>query len=274
MDETDYLYHYTNIETLALILKNRTIRFNSLDKVDDLQEQQTADVKNIGQFCYVSSWTDDSTESIPMWNMYASLNLGVRIKLCKNPFKIHNNTAEELSKVLNVKINDESNGNGMKSIIPLAEMFEKGFYSIQAINRDLLHKVEYTDDPSKLYPRLLIEDGNQFTLLLGNLGKHKNLHWKFQKEWRYILNILPLNMNQPVQTIAQNFQLVANKIKLGKEKQPFPYYDIHISDEAFEKMEIVLSPRLSAGNRVIVQALIEKYNPTAIVKESSLSGLI
>lgn len=125
MDETDYLYHYTNIETLALILKNRTIRFNFLDKVDDLQEQQTADVKNIGQFCYVSSWTDDSNESIPMWNMYASLNLGVRIKLCKNPFKIHNNTAEELSKVLNIKINDESNGNGMKSIIPLAEMFEK-----------------------------------------------------------------------------------------------------------------------------------------------------
>ena len=153
--------------------------------------------------------------------MYASLNLGVRIKLCKNPFKIHNNTAEELSKVLNVKVNDESNGNGMKSIIPLAEMFEKGFYSIQAINRDLLHKVEYTDDPSKLYPRLLIENGNQFTLLLGNLGKHKNLHWEFQKEWRYILNILPLNMNQPVQTMAQNFQLVANKIKLGKESNRF-----------------------------------------------------
>ena len=28
MDESKYLYHYTNIETLALILKNRTIRFN------------------------------------------------------------------------------------------------------------------------------------------------------------------------------------------------------------------------------------------------------
>ena len=89
MDNLEYLYHYTNIETLALILKNRTIRFNSLDKMDDLQEQQTSDVKNIGQFCYISSWTDDSTESIPMWNMYASLNLGVRIKLRKNPFKIY-----------------------------------------------------------------------------------------------------------------------------------------------------------------------------------------
>lgn len=83
MDNCEYLYHYTNIETLALILKNRTIRFNSLDKMDDLQEQQTADIENIGQFCYISSWTEDDTESIPMWNMYASLDLGVRIKLCK-----------------------------------------------------------------------------------------------------------------------------------------------------------------------------------------------
>ncbi|MBE6746525.1 MAG: hypothetical protein E7558_03645 [Ruminococcaceae bacterium] len=40
MSKTEYLYHYTSIETLALILKNRTIRFNSLDKMDDLQEQQ------------------------------------------------------------------------------------------------------------------------------------------------------------------------------------------------------------------------------------------
>lgn len=32
------IYHYTNIEALALILKNQTIRFNSLDKVDDIEE--------------------------------------------------------------------------------------------------------------------------------------------------------------------------------------------------------------------------------------------
>ena len=64
----EFLYHYTTLDKLALILRNRTIRLNPLDKMDDLQEQQTSDVKNIGQFCYISSWTDDSTESIPMWS--------------------------------------------------------------------------------------------------------------------------------------------------------------------------------------------------------------
>ena len=274
MSKTEYLYHYTSIETLALILKNRTIRFNSLDKMDDLQEQQTADIKNIGQFFYISSWTDDPTESIPMWNMYASLKLGVRIKLRKNPFKIYDNTAESLSKVSRLPVTDNSNGKPLQSIIPLTEMFSKGFFTIQAMNQQLLYKVEYTDDKEKLYPHILKDGGDHFTLELGVLGKYKNLHWEFQNEWRYILNILPLDINQPVEQSLQSFQLVANKMKLGLEKQPFPYYDMSIANDAFEDMEITLSPQISGGSRIIVNDLVEKYNPSAMVTESSLVGLI
>lgn len=274
MDNIEYLYHYTSIETLALILKYHTIRFNSLDKMDDLQEQQTADIKNIGQFCYISSWTDDPTESIPMWNMYASLNLGVRIKLRKNPFKVYDNTAEDLSKVVKAPVTDNSHGKPLQTIIPLTEMFSKGFISIQAMNKHLLCKVEYTDDTNKLYPRILKEDGERFSLALGELGKYKNLHWKFQSEWRYILNILPLDLNQPVEKSMLESQIMANKMKLGLEKQLFPYYDMYISDEAFEDMEVTLSPRISGGSKIIVQSLVEKYNPSAKLTESSLVGLI
>jgi hypothetical protein len=274
MNNIEYLYHYTNIETLALILKNQTIRFNSLNKMDDLQEQQTADIKNIGQFCYISSWTDDSVESIPMWNMYASLNLGVRIKLRKNPFKIYNNTAEDLSKVIGIPVKDESNGQPLQSIIPISEMFKKGFYSAQAMSKELLIKVKYTDNKEKLYPRLLLENDEQFTIALGELGKYKNLHWEFQNEWRYILIIVPLNLNLPFEALAPNFQLVANNIRCGTEKQPFPYYDMYLSDEAFREMEITLSPRISAGSEIIVKSLIEKYNPSASITQSHLVGLI
>jgi len=31
-----YLYHYTNVDSFALILKNQTIRLNFLNKMDDL----------------------------------------------------------------------------------------------------------------------------------------------------------------------------------------------------------------------------------------------
>lgn len=34
------IHHYTSLETLALILNHRTIRFNRLDKVDDMEEAE------------------------------------------------------------------------------------------------------------------------------------------------------------------------------------------------------------------------------------------
>ena len=50
-----YLYHYTSIEALALILSTKTIRFNSLNQVDDLTEGQSKDLKSIGNYFFISS---------------------------------------------------------------------------------------------------------------------------------------------------------------------------------------------------------------------------
>ena len=43
---SDFLYHYTTISNLALILKNRTLRLNPLNQMDDLQETKNKDIKN------------------------------------------------------------------------------------------------------------------------------------------------------------------------------------------------------------------------------------
>ncbi|WP_214653896.1 hypothetical protein, partial [Vibrio anguillarum] len=63
-------HHYTTIETLALILDSRKIRFNRLTNVDDMEEADLYGKYNIGRFLYVSCWTTNSIESIPLWNMY------------------------------------------------------------------------------------------------------------------------------------------------------------------------------------------------------------
>lgn len=274
MDGNEYLYHYTNIETLALILRNHTFRLNSLDKMDDLQEQETADLKNIGQFCYISSWTDDVEESIPMWNMYTSINSGVRIRLKKNPFKLHENTVEELRQVVNASVTDNSNGTPLKTLIPVADMFRRKYISTGLSPTNILHKVEYSSDSDKLYPKLVNIDGDKFSIALGTLGKYKNTHWSFQNEWRYILLLFPLDLNQPVQTLGDSVQIMGNKLLQGLEKQPFPFYDMTIDDAAYCEMEITLSPKISAGNRIIVENLVEKYNPSATIKDSTLIGLI
>jgi hypothetical protein len=58
--------------------------------MDDLEENLSSDVKDIGMFTYVSSWTDQDRESIALWKQYTNHDAGVRIELKQNPFKKYN----------------------------------------------------------------------------------------------------------------------------------------------------------------------------------------
>ena len=125
-----YLYHYTNIDPLALILKNKTIRLNSLDKMDDLQEQMSQDKQNFGKFVFVSSWTDDETESIPMWRMYTPKQRGVRIQFPINPFVEYQATAQEIEKTFGIPVlADKNTPAPFKTIAPLKNYLAEIFLS-------------------------------------------------------------------------------------------------------------------------------------------------
>ena len=80
-DHPQYLYHYTSLNTLALILTNKSICFSTLLNVDDVEEAETSDLGLFGKYVYVSCWTDEASESIAMWQMYTPNMHGVRIKL-------------------------------------------------------------------------------------------------------------------------------------------------------------------------------------------------
>ena len=70
------IHHYTNIDVLALILKNQTLRFNRLDQVDDPEESNfVSNGVNIGPYAFVSCWTEE--ESIPMWKIYTREKWGI-----------------------------------------------------------------------------------------------------------------------------------------------------------------------------------------------------
>lgn len=189
---------------------------------------------------------------------------------------MHDNLAIDLSKFLNMPIEDKSNGIPLQTIFPLTEMLSNQFFSPQAMSEKLLTKVEYTNSKEKLYPRLLGDNGNQTFIALGKLGKYKNLHWTFQNEWRYIFTALSLPFNQILNGsfTDSDFQAIADRLISGSEKQPFPHYDMIISNEAFLGMEVTLSPRISAGNRTIVETFMNVYNSSARISCSSLDGLI
>lgn len=80
------IYHYTTIETLALILKNHTIRFSRLDKVDDIEESELMSGPTrvrLGNYIFASCWTRCEEESIAQWKIYAGYD-GVRITMSED----------------------------------------------------------------------------------------------------------------------------------------------------------------------------------------------
>ena len=274
MNTSDYLYHYTSIDTRELILKNKTIRFTSLDQMDDLQEKESNDLINFGQFYYISSWTAEEKEILPMWRDYASSDNGVRIALPKNPFKKYIETSQDIADATGFICCDEKPSPLKPCLIPRSKMFSKGFWSVDATSCDILRQVIYTDNSEKLYPTLTSKKENVSYIFLKEMGVYKNTYWEYQKEWRYIMFIVPLDLKTLPELALFNFVNLNINIKNGSAKQLFPYYDLSISDEAFTKMKIMLGPEVKADKKEYVKDLVSKYNPSATVEKSELSGLV
>ena len=157
-----YLYHYTSLETLALILRNKTICFNNLLYVDDLDEAETEDMGKFGKFVYVSCWTEDSEESIPLWNLYTPNMHGVRIRMPEFPFKKYRFKKGEyfLSEDVDTYIN-------------LKKIYEENKASIVSTEPHL-EKIEYTDSQDKLFPKIRTESCEDAVNIVAQLSRQKS----------------------------------------------------------------------------------------------------
>lgn len=267
------IYHYTNLESLALILKNKTIRFNRLDKVDDLEE---GNVESLGvKFCkyvFVSCWTETEEESIPLWKMYGGDNGGVRISLEQEMFK------EYL--IANLKTGNMKSEGAIISKIPVQDMVNPNFFFIPILDygNDLFYRhIKYVDNISAF-----TKDAIQITNIKGNrgdmhmqmkpFGYYKNKRWEFQDEVRFVLYSLP--MNPMLDGGNPNISSIVMQSLLGNKPLPFHYYDMSLKDDIFHNLEITLSPSATEAHKLIVQALIDKYAPDAKLKESALGKVV
>lgn len=275
IDIPEYLYHYTSLDKLALILKNKTIRLNSLDKMDDLQEQRGKDVIDIGKFVFVSSWTSNADESIPMWKMYTDSECGVRIKLKSNPFLRCSTSIEDLKSCLTNVKNIECQGDGrVNTFLNHADLIRRNIYSPQAWSGEILCPVVYTDDISLLEPPITTYNGKSIEINFGPIGKYKNRGWEFQHEWRYVMHFFKVPFSMKKSKLQAELFQIALRMSNGSEPAPIDYFDLPIDSTCFSKMEITASPQLSPGNKILLDALIERYNPDAKLVESQYKGLL
>ena len=232
---------------MALILKSKSIRFGRLDKVNDPTEGESADFESLAPNIFISCWTSNTEENFALWNMYTPQMRGVRLELLLPIFESYQIGEFKNRLVPENKCVDEENN----------------LFILPGENEP--EEIEYTDDNFKLKPKIETDIG----LRINKLGHFKRKIWALEKEFRYRLNIYPTDPQVESEVFLDGYNNL-----VGKKTPSIDGYLIPIKEESFAKMRIRTSPKLLNGDFEIINALAEKYNPTATMEMSLLKGLI
>lgn len=230
------IFHYTSIETLALILKNKTIRFSRLDKVDDPEEyDMTEDGVTPAHYCFASCWTKKKEESLPQWYMYGSGSHGVRIEMDSDMFAVKRslNGKDFLGGIETTKQGD--------CVMPVFA------------NQDAIQNIIYVDDMKYVKEKIFKDFIEQKGIYFPKIGIYKSKNWEFQQECRFRLYALPM---KPMVTgmYYSPSDVIANNIPPKVD-----YIDVPILSAFLSKMKIVLGPKVSLGEKIIVQSLMKEF---------------
>ena len=248
----NYLYHYTSIDTLDKILTNKTFCFTTLALVDDLDEVETADISKFGRFCYVSCWTREEKESIPMWKMYTPDMQGVRIRMREFPFKKYT-----------IQSGQQANENTIETYINAVDRCSKNLPYILPLYPQLI-EVDYTERDELLYPQIryenntsttetVVEDGKKKTTTKTSttiryetkyIGLFKRKCWAFQAEWRYRIFMSPYTYQElaackSTNDVMQLSQRIDTNEYIPEEQRIF----LELDETAIQDMEILVGPR-------------------------------
>ena len=272
-----YLYHYTSINALAQILETKAFLFTPLTNLDDQDEGKIRGLGAWAKYCFVSSWTDEDKESIPMWKMYSSDMCGIRIRLPRDLFPKYLIDLGCMRKFLQKKSQclipeGKDDEIYMASPVPAKEYFNSKYNFAGSKSGVDLFKVKYIDQVEQHdLPDEHIGNG-MFHVNLDLYGHEKSEHWDFQHEWRYLVKIKPKPYgrvtNMDVSGTVENLQYIYDP------DLPFKRYLIHVDKEKFKDMEITLGPKANKGDETLVSLLIKKYNPKAIWNQSILKERI
>lgn len=277
------IYHYTSIETLKLILESKKIRFNNLNAVDDELEGELFIKKSLAQLIFVSCWTTDPNESIPLWKMYASTR-GVRIGLPDYPWRKVDCKKWDAS-VIEVRYDPSGE---YFSPFDIHEIFGENHYIIppfslpisdsnakKAFSKEVIYlpesdlKSKYSDH----YNEKLTKPGHAGLIIKPiDFGLYKHEQWAFQKEFRFVLFICP--MDKKVDLRQSNFHQAINhslmKYIQAEWLSPIKDFFVKLDPNSIENMEIILGPHCTDEDVNLVQSLRKKYGIVGDLNKSEV----
>lgn len=249
----EYLYHYTSLETIALILKYNTLRFSRLDKVNDINEASSLNLPFANTAVFTSSWTSHSDESIPMWKMYTRDMDGVRIKLPVNMFKGRENP----------RVFDKGGANIIQGEAIAIDREGLG-YGYRTTMLQGPNKIYYSDEEKYLHSNVLSTVDDHIRINLYDLGMFKKKCWEYEQEWRFKILAFPEEVYLP------NDELTKDILNLEKFPIKNTYIDVPLESGIFNEAEFTLGPKTTEAQFLLLESLVEKYSPEASINRSNL----
>ena len=251
------IYHYTTIDTLALILLNRTIRFNRLDHVDDEEEyifgSGKSDVK-IGKYVFVSCWTKDAAENPTLWEYIerkGGTRNAVRIGLDENMF-----VSYPLIK----------GSNECKTFFPHTYESDGDCFFHSFANTIKLHDIQYVNKNLEQIKGLINEGYDVVKIKTHELGLYKNREkWENQKESRFRIIAFPTiekfesrDDEIGVESINDSLKLIDLIVPLLKQNHPISleYKDLPIKSNILNSIEVIMGPHTTKDDKEKVQRLL------------------
>ena len=246
------IFHYTNLDALISILKNRTLKFNRIDNVNDQSEKLFINDQEVINQVFVCCFSYRVSEYIPHWYMYSKDVYGIRLAIYKKKGLLTTDGLLDYSQPIaayknGTKLDELSTANYDSNFAPTNDEWFVDFKSI-----DVIYDSKFAEDNPIIRE---FADGRH-VIDLSTLGTVKDEAWKFEDETRMIAHLRYLN--DTVNSVDYDYLLA-----------PIKYNNI-------DKIEIVCGPWMTGTLKETVKEICSTYlgGVKFDVKSSKFDGAI
>lgn len=245
------IYHHTNLEALIHILRDRCLKFNRMDNVNDIQENEFFKNDEIAKLVYLSCFSYDD-ESIPMWNIYSSHNEGIRIGL-----KIDGESVFEEVLFDKTRVIKTSRPN---CTVPFAFRNKNAGYTDKVWMVDISSK-DVCYNASIANKDAFINCGGIYDM--HNMALVKDEAWSYEKETRFV-------------AILRTAKGSLDDESSWVEIPDYQFLLVPITFDNLLEMEITFSPWMTDAIKDVIKICVKQYIPEVkvVFKESKFRGKI